>query len=159
MMIEPFTSGALVDVPLFDLPTGRPKRPRGRAHSLLDCDPEIGVVRCQDGDENTFLRLAAELIADEDLLDWREPCGRRPATDSPEWLRFVADCIARPTWRWFRINPSNDDEYSWMLGHPKGPGRGNWRGAYITVLPTPVVPADTAWWPPVTRLAELAGAR
>jgi hypothetical protein len=99
-----------------------------KAYELLDAYPEIALVRCPEGDEDTFWRLATEqLILQGCNLEVgvpAEPTGR-------EWIDAAKQIVKPPVWRWFRINPDTTGEYSWMLGWVDGPGRGNFPGALV----------------------------
>lgn len=80
----------------------------------------LGVVRCDEGDVETFYRLANDLIVEYYDTMWDEP---------PDDIR---DVIRPPVWRWYRMNVcAPDGDYAWMIGFPKGPGRGNWKGASV----------------------------
>jgi hypothetical protein len=72
----------------------------------------LGVIRCPDGDTAEYERLLMLLLNDHDA----------------EHGDYT---LAEPTWEWLRINPCASDEYSWMLGHAKGPGCGNFRGVVV----------------------------
>lgn len=87
------------------------------AHGLLDCEPNVAVVRCQDEDEATFYRLATHQVELQGI-------------DTSQWH------VAPPEWRWFRMSPcgGNCGEHGWHIDPRTGPGRGNWRGSYVRVL-------------------------
>jgi hypothetical protein len=72
----------------------------------------LGYVRCPDGDRETYDRLLADLLS---------TVGYEGATAEPEW-------------RWLRCNPAPTGDYSWRLGVPDGPGRGNFRGVLVTTV-------------------------
>lgn len=83
----------------------------------MDMWPYLAVVRCDEGDLETFMRLAAEELArqDEDLAGLE---------------------IAPPVWRWFRINPcgGNCGEHSCHVDEYQVGGRGCWRGSYVRLV-------------------------
>ena len=84
---------------------------------------KFGLIRCPDGDHETYRRLLAELLNE---------------------LGIDADRheLAEPTWAWWRINPDWSGEYPWLLGHATGPGRGNFRGVLVREAdPAPVLAA------------------
>lgn len=95
-----------------------PRRPP-KAHQLIDYDGAIGVVRCPEGDTETFARLAAELA---------------------HKLGYLADethtqiTIAPPTWSWWRcdpVSPTAGMDFAWQLTPADGPGPRRWQGALI----------------------------
>lgn len=92
------------------------KPPRGYAfeddgHPFRD-NPCIGIVRCPDGDMDTWARLSAQVLDDRGF-------GRGEVE------------IEAPKWGWFRWNPDPSRYYPQVLAETKGPGQGNWRGARV----------------------------
>jgi hypothetical protein len=90
-----------------------------KAHHLAEWDDgAIGVVRCTEGDADTFQRLANELIA-----------------------KRYPECVLRPgapSWAWWRVDPVHPDwgwDFAWTLRQVDGPGRGRWQGALIYIDP------------------------
>lgn len=101
-----------------------------KAYRLNDWDVgtqviTYGIVRCPEGDEVTFRRLALQLARQE--LDGDDP-------EAYGWR------LRAPVWRWWRINPDFTGEYSWLLGEAAGPGRGNWQGALVQFAAPETVP-------------------
>lgn len=94
------------------------RRRPGRVYRLLDSDtPGVQAVVRYSGDPDEFVALAhAWLIQTEGSF-----------FDAPY-------AIAAPELAWFRFNPESSDEYAWQLGHPTGPGRGNWRGSLLRLV-------------------------
>lgn len=81
------------------------------AYPLLDAGRQVAVIR-YDGDPDVFTALA-----------W-------------QWLLYNDSCeatIEPPQPRLYRMNPSRDPEYAWMLGRPDRPGRGVFLGAVLTI--------------------------
>lgn len=85
-----------------------------KAHGLRDMWPYFAVVRCDEGDTETFMRLATAEM-------------RRQGMD------FHGRPIAPPIWQWFRINPcgGNCREHAWHVDEYDNGGRGCWRGSYV----------------------------
>lgn len=123
-----------------------PRRAKTAIHRLTDFEPDVAVVRCQDGDHEAFWALVAQYVIENESLADRVPEDRPDPAVWPEaeWLAFVQRHIAPPQWRWYRMNPDWSEEYAWMLGTPSKAGPGNWRGAMVRVLPIaePTSPVD-----------------
>lgn len=87
-------------------------------HGLIDMWPYEAVVRCDEGDVETFMRLAADhAFVGKDV--------------DPNLFE-----IAPPNWRWFRMNPCGGEcgEHGWHIGGAAGPGPGNWCGSYVKLV-------------------------
>lgn len=94
----------------------RRRAPYGKVYRLLD-DDSPAIVR-YSGDPDEYYALAhAWLIMNGPDLFYDHPIALGP-----------------PSLQWFRMNPYPGDDYAWTLGFPAGPGRGNWRGSYLTVV-------------------------
>jgi len=92
-----------------------PRAPKSAIYTLVDMDPAIAIVRCADGDRATFDSLVAGYLG-------------RDYYDTTEYM------VVEPEWRWYRMNPVQNTEYTWELGDANGPGRGNWMGALVKLV-------------------------
>jgi hypothetical protein len=97
----------------------RPRTKPTKVYRLLDGDPDVHAVIRYSGDPDEFTALAHAWLA--------EKIDRSVFFDYP-----IA--VEPPQLRWFRHNPYDGDDYSWTLGTPTGPGRGNWQGSYLKVV-------------------------
>jgi len=86
------------------------------AWEVEDSDRMAGIVRCADGDVETWRRLAAQVV------DWA----------------WADDKVAleEPVWGWWRWIPDWTRQYPKLLMEVDGPGRGVWRGAPIVYAKT-----------------------
>ena len=94
------------------------KTPKVSSYRLMDDDGrgEIAIVRCPEGDFETFHKH---------VLLWMDDEGYDPK----EFYAYA------PEWRLYRMNPCNDGEHAWDIGRPKAKGPGNWMGAIVKVSP------------------------
>ena len=81
------------------------------AWTVEDSDRMAGIVRCAEGDMDTWRRLAAQVV------DW---AGAEP--DAP---------LEEPRWGWYRWIPDWTREHPKLLLDVDRPGRGVWRGAPV----------------------------
>lgn len=100
----------------------RPKRPRTKpvkVYPLLDAEEDVHAIIRYSGDPDEFTALAQAWLADQ----------------SEHTLFFdYPVAVVAPKLQWFRMNPYDGDDYSWTLGLPTGPGRGNWQGSFLKVV-------------------------
>jgi len=89
------------------------KRTPFGTHRLLDCEPDVALIR-YDGDPDVFTALAWAWLMDEES----ESESGHYAVEPP-----------RP--RLYRFNPTDDPDYSWLLGRPSKPGPGVFTGALL----------------------------
>lgn len=110
-------------------------RPLTVAVYELDADSEeIAVVRCPPGDVDAFWRLTVQHIREHELLFTED----REGWSDREWMAVTKARIRPPHWRWCRKNAAGsgkdrEQRRPWILGHPDGPGQGNWQGAIVHV--------------------------
>lgn len=95
--------------------TATKRRRPPKAYHISDSEPMIGVVRCDEGDVDTFTRLSDALMRDR-------------VDEYGDWV------VEAPVWRWWRMNPCIcGDEHTWDLSWADGPGHGNWLGAAVRI--------------------------
>lgn len=108
-------------------------------YDLIDCEPDMAVVRAKD-DEEVFWRHAAEHVWE---YEWRYPMPDvsdiETLTDDQRvaWAKRI---VQPPVWRWYRWNVLSREAsealgYRFSLDYRKGPGRGNWRGSLVVLKP------------------------
>jgi hypothetical protein len=113
-----------------------PMTERTALYNLVDCEPDMAVVRAKD-DDDAFWSLAADHIREH---QWMYPLPDLTDPTGGQWLKWAKAIIRPPVWRWYRWNVLGRDRadfygYAFMLGSPTGPGRGNWRGAVVQLKP------------------------
>jgi hypothetical protein len=91
----------------------RTRKPFG-VHPLIDSEPYMAVIR-YDGDPDVFAALAWAYLAD-----------RQAEYEDGHYS------VEPPDPRLYRLNPTVDPDFSWLLGRPTMPGRGTFVGAVLT---------------------------
>lgn len=89
------------------------RKPFG-TYNLLDCEPEVALVR-YDGDPDVFTALAWVWLMERE--------------DEYEDGHYS---VEPPQPRLYRMNPCADYEYSWTLGRPAKRGPGVFTGSVLT---------------------------
>lgn len=90
------------------------KRAPFAVHNLLDCEPGVAIVR-YDGDPDVFTALTWAW-----LIDRQDECEDGHYS------------IEAPLPRLYRINPTDDPDFSWTLSRSAKRGRGVFTGAVVT---------------------------